>query len=220
MDFLTSLPPAVFAITLALAIVALFALELLVMRRIGAIASPALEYARAQAEKEAEHILEGARESARALLARAEAAAAELTARRAQEDEAARHAHEEALHTVRERFEKLLTEITRMSQEGGEVSRAALAREIETLGGDARREFKSAIESSTKAFEAELVGALGEAREGAARYEHARRGALDTHISELVAQTTTIALARGLPEAVNAELVQRALEEAKAAHAF
>jgi hypothetical protein len=203
-----------------LALVALLALELLAVRRINRIMGPAMEYARAKAEEEAEHILETARENARAVLARAEAAGAALSAERAKEDEGARHAHEEALREARERFDSSLAELKKAAEAAGSDAREGLQKELASLGEGAKRELAEAVKEAAAKFAADLEGALAEAREGAKAYQKARMDAVDVHIRELVAQTTTLTLARSLPEAATTELVLKALEDAKAAHAL
>lgn len=218
MDILATIPGSVLIGSVALVGLLLGALELLIIRRISTLASPAIEFARMQANKEAEHILESARESARALVARAEAAAAELAATRAHEDEATRKAHEEALHGIQAQFETSLAAVAHTMQEAAEGARASLADELKTLGESARKEFATAVEASAKTFTAELAESLQQARAEAARYETMRKEAVDAHIRELVAETTKLALAEALPEAVHAKLIVKALEEAKATH--
>ena len=217
---LMSLPAVALIVGAILALVALLTLELLAVRRINSLVTPAMEYARAKAEEEAEHILETARENARSLIARAEAAGAALAAERAREDEAARHAHEEALRGARERFEASLGELTGAARAAGEEAREALKKELATLGESGKSELAASVKEAVADFGAHLGNALNEAREGAQAYQKARMDAVDTNIRDLVAETTTLALGRSLPEEATTELVLKALGEAKAAHAL
>lgn len=220
MTMLMSLPVIALIAGAILALVALLTLELLAVRRINSVMTPALEYARAKAEEEAEHILQTARENARALVARAETSGALLAAERAKEDEAARHAHEEALRSARERFDASLAELTKAAQAAGHEAREELKRELGALGEEAKGELAALVKEAVATFGSDLKGALTEAREGAAAYQKARMDAVDTHIRDLVAETSMLALGRSLPETATTELVLKALEDAKAAHAL
>ena len=220
MTMLLSLPVVALVVGVILALVALLTLELLAVRRINSVMAPALEYARAKAEEEAEHILATARENARALLTRAEAASADLTRERAKEDEASRHVHEEALKAARERFEASLEELKSAARAAGEGARDELTKQIAALGEGAGNDLREAVKGAVATFSADMQHALEEARKGAEAYQKARMDAVDTRVRELVAETTMLALGRSLPEAATAELVVKALGDAKAARAL
>ncbi len=221
-SFISTYPGAIISLGVGVAFIALCVLEVVNSRRISKLASPALEYAIKKAQDESDRIITEARSQARVLVERAEADAGHLAAERAKEDEGAEHAHDAALNALRESFAAYLTQATQEAKHASEAAGTALEAHFGSLEAEALDELRKATaemkDQFAEAMKTALASATAEAKESATAYAAARKEAVDAHIVDLVAETTKIALATGLPESVHAELVQRALEEAKTTH--
>lgn len=209
---------------LVVGLVVLLVLEVFNSRRISKLTYPVYEYALKRAQDEADHILADARQEARQIVGKAETESIALI--HAREAEVGRA--DEEYHKALEAFHSELTARISESAKKGEAERSSLTEELAAhmkkesaqLGERLEKTLSSLGEENKERMDTHLAQSFKHAEEGLAAYEQARRNLVDSQIVALIGQTARIALHKDLTVDAHADLVRKALEEAKAQGVF
>jgi len=225
MHVLPTLDPTLgFAAGVAVALVVLLALELYNDRRINRITAPMYEFAVQRAENDADRIVQDAQKEARRIIADAHTASAALSASGKREAEDAERAYQTTLKSMLANLEARVAESANAAQEAQVHLNEKIAAEFEHGSETARTQMAGSITAleadMRKRLETEMAQAVQAARDQAARYEQARKAAVDSNILSLVREALRITLQKDLSKDAHAELVRAALDEAKANSVF
>jgi hypothetical protein len=216
--------PIVFAGGLIAAIIVLLVLEVYNSKRVSKLTEPVYEFAMKRAEDEAARIIAAARSEARQLMEKAEKESLDLVAAHKAEDEGAEKAYQSSIQSLEGQLRENLQAQAQSALETEQKLSEALATEIAAAGEQSRadlsKRFETIDKEAARLIDERVAEAFAAAKRDAEAYEHARKEAVDAQIFSLIGETMKILLQKNLPPEVHAEVVQAALEEAKANKVF
>jgi len=224
-DFGMILDPSLgFAAGLAVALLLVLGLEVFNSRRLTRITAPVYEFALKRAEQDAGRILEEARAEARKIIAAAETAGAALSSEHTKEHKNAEQAYQTAFEAMLKTLEQSISENARTFESAQQqligTASTAVTEEMKSVESRMAESIASLEAAHKERLEGELKSLLEAARQEAQQYAQSRKQIVDQHIVTLIGETMRITLQRALPKEAHAELVQAALDDAKANGVF
>ena len=154
-------------------------------------------------------------------MAKAESESVATISTRKDEIERVEEEYHAALKAIRNELTVRLTESTKREEAEYSSFTKKLAEDLKKESMQLRehmeRAFNAMEQENKKRMDDHLARSFKHAEASVAAYEQARRSLVDEHILALIGETTKIALHKELTMDAHADLVRKALEEAKTA---